>query len=172
MCHRPIVALLMSAVALSAQVLASAGQNRPSVLRIYIFTATDPARPNDPKQKPRQDTVRDLEDVLRQKNSLLLPVRDVKDADLTLEVMSRTVEAIGQTIMTEQPDAKGERRLRSSRVVGRHKLVVMLRVPGTEYQRQLTSGDLTWRSAAKAAIERVRDWVKANGEYLAKREAK
>jgi hypothetical protein len=136
--------------------------------RVYVFTTADSTKPDDAAQKARQESVRDLEDILRKGGSSLMRPGAAGDSDLTIEVISRVVEAVGRSVTTDQIDVQGKHvgRERSGWSVGGHKLVVRMSVPKADVRQVLTSTDLSWRSAAKLTIKQVHDWVKANASSI------
>jgi len=162
------VALSVVVLALFLHAPARGAQSSGGPFRVYVFTSVDATKPNDAAQKSRQESVRDLEQVLRQGGSSLMRLGTADDADLTIEVMSRGVEAIGRSVTTDQIDVQGQHRERerSGWSVGGHKLVVRMSVAKSDLRQILTSTDLSWRSTAKLTIKQVHDWVKANASSI------
>jgi hypothetical protein len=154
-----LIACLLSGAGAQARATDQGASGR---IRVYVFTAVDASKPDDRAQKAREDSVRDLQELLQKSGSLLTRAETLEDAKLTIEVMSRAVEAVGQAVTSDQIDAQGKHRMQSGRSVGSHKLVVRLALPHADNGTLLTGADLSWRIAAKLVINQVQDWVRAN----------
>jgi len=140
-----IVATLVSAAS-PAHAAASAG---PAPVRIYVF-ATPPAAESTPTEEEQglQDSVRDLEELLRKKKGFVVAA-SADEAQVVVEIFNRE----------ERNAAQGG--FGGASFTKFRETIVRVRVKaGTDQSELKGVGQGSWGSAAKDLVERLQKWVK------------
>jgi hypothetical protein len=137
-------------------------QNRPSPIRVYLFTAPTIGGFVDYESTHRADSMVDITNALKKKKALTL-VASPELADLVVELLSRGSEETGETVRGIG--------ITAGRTFPVYRERLKFKMSAGDYSSEFVTGSDgrlvgKWKVAAGAAAKHIEDWVKKNQTLL------